>query len=83
MEDNGIPFFLLYCGPIVLKNINPSKLYHLLLHVACRIFCSDELAVTHNNVAKKYLEKFVFELPHLYEPKIQVIYVYAQFVTRG
>jgi len=43
------------------------------LHVACRILCNDELAVTHNNVVKKYLEKFVFELPHLYEPKIQVI----------
>jgi len=75
MESNGIPFFFFYCDPIVLKNIIPLKLYHhfLLLHVACRILCSDELAITHNNVAKKYLEKFVFELPHLYELKIQVI----------
>jgi len=67
--------FFFYCDPIVLKNIIPLKLYQhfLLLHVACRILCSDELAITHNNVAKKYLEKFVFELPHLYELNIQVI----------
>lgn len=68
-------FFLLYCGPIVLKDILPLKLYHhfLLLHVACRILCSDKLALTYNTIAKKYLEKFVLTLPHLYEPKIQVI----------
>lgn len=76
MESNRIPlFFLLYCGSIVLKNILSLKLCHhfLLLHVACRIFCSDELALTHNTIAKKYLEKIVLALPHLYEPKSQVI----------
>lgn len=68
-------FLLLYCGPIVLRDILPLKLYHhfLLLHVACRIFCNDELVLTHNTIAKKYLEKFVLALPYLYEPQFQVI----------
>jgi len=68
-------FFLLYCGPVVLKNILPQKLYDhfLLLHVACRILCSEELAVTHNSTAQKYLQKFVLLLPYLYEPQSQVM----------
>lgn len=52
-------FFLFCCGPIVLKNILPLKLYHhfLLLHVACRILCSDKLALTYNTIAKKIFRK--------------------------
>lgn len=68
-------FFLLYCGPVVLTNILSRKLYHhfLLLHVACRILCNDQLALTHKSIAKKYLKKFVLALSHLYGPQYQVI----------
>lgn len=39
-------FFLLYCGPIVLRGILKPDIYKhfLLLHTACRILCSEDLA---------------------------------------
>lgn len=63
-------FFLLYCGPIVLKSILPSNLYQhfMLLHVAFRILCSDELAISSNALAEKCLKKFVLASPLLYGP---------------
>lgn len=68
-------FFLLYCGPIVLKNIIPKDSYKhfLLLHVAFRILCSDDVAISLNSVAKKYLKKFVLALPLLYGTAAQVM----------
>lgn len=69
-------FFVLYCGPVVLKSIfNSSNQYQhfLLLHIALRILCSDELAVSCNALAKKYLKKFVLALPLLYGPASVVI----------
>lgn len=53
--------FLLYIGPIVLKNSLPCALYDhfLLLHVAARILCSEDWALRYNNYAKIYLEKYV------------------------
>lgn len=40
-------FFLLYCGPLVLKNILRRELYRhfLLLHVTFRILCSDQFKI--------------------------------------
>lgn len=71
-------FFLLYSGPIILKDILSSKLYDhfLLLHVACRILFSEELAVIHNAKTKKFLEIFVKVMPYLYGPQSQVINVH-------
>lgn len=71
-------FFLLYCGPIVLKDILSKKLYDhfMLLHVACRILCSEELAVIHNTMAKNFLKKFVLAMPYLYGPQSQVMNVH-------
>ena len=71
-------FFLLYCGPIVLKDILSKQLYDhfLLLHVACRILCSEELAISHNTMAKKFLKKFVMVMPYLYGPNSQVMNVH-------
>ena len=61
-------FFLLYCGPIVLKDILPETMYKhfLLLHVACRILCTEELAQRRNAYAKLYLRRFFEILPRLY-----------------
>jgi len=49
-------FFLLYCGPLVLKKILRPELYHhfQLLHVAFRILCSDQFR-QHNDFSKNYL----------------------------
>lgn len=68
-------FLLLYCGPIVLKNLLPKNLYKhfLLLHVACRILCTDELAQKYNTRAKLYLRRFVELLPYLYGTYITVL----------
>lgn len=69
---------MLYCGPIVLKDILSPTLYDdfLLFHVACRILCSEKFAITHNTLAKKFLRVFVKAMPHLYGQKSQVINVH-------
>lgn len=68
-------FFLLYCGPIVLKNILPKKLYNhfLLFHIACRILCSNNLALKFNTQAKKYLQHFVQLARYYYGKQCQIM----------
>ncbi|KYN20014.1 hypothetical protein ALC57_07643, partial [Trachymyrmex cornetzi] len=72
-------FFLLYCGPIVLKNILSKKLYNhfLLFHVACRILCSNELALKFNTQAKKYLESFVHLARYYYGKQSQTLNMHS------
>lgn len=67
--------FLLYIGPIVMKNIVGDHIYKhfLLLHVASRIMNSNELAETYNNNAKMYLHSFFSALPILYGPSSQTL----------
>lgn len=71
-------FFLLYCGPIILRDIISKNLYKhfLLLHFAFRILCSDQLAVLFNAKAKECLEKFVLLVPELYGKEAQVINIH-------
>lgn len=54
-------FFVLYCGPVVLKNVLPQEKYRhfLLLHVAVTIMASKVLIEKYLNVAKEALNKFV------------------------
>lgn len=61
-------FFLLYSGPIILKNIVDKKIYNhfLLLHVAFRILCDKELVVQWNSTAKHYLTCFFKLLSYYY-----------------
>lgn len=68
MEGNRIPIFLLYCGPIVLKNIRSKRLYKhfLLFHSACRILCTNEICVRLNQFAKEFLFAFVKGLVSFY-----------------
>ena len=68
-------FFTLYCGPIVLINVLPRKLYKhfLLFHVACRILCSDDICITFNGYAKEYLRAFFKGLKVFYGAKSQVL----------
>lgn len=48
-------FVLLYCGPVIFKNILPKDTYdHFLLFVvACRILHSKDLMITFNDYAKE------------------------------
>ena len=68
-------FFLLYSGPIVLKNILTPRLYQhfLLLHVACRILCDKEFAVSRNSIAKHYLVCFFKLLKYTYGTVSQIM----------
>lgn len=49
-------FFLLYCGPILLKIVLPTQLYHhyMFFHAACRILCSAPLVLQFTDKAKHF-----------------------------
>ncbi|XP_051155831.1 uncharacterized protein LOC127287930 [Leptopilina boulardi] len=68
-------FFLLYCGPVVLKYILQRRTYQhfLLLHVACRILCCDIFCLKYTSKAKQYLRIFFVALPSFYGKKSQVL----------
>lgn len=60
--------FLLYTGPVVLKDrLNPTKYEHFLsLHCAIRILCDAEICIVHNNFARELLIYFVKNYSKLY-----------------
>ena len=68
-------FFLLYCGPVVLKDVLLSKLYKhfLLLHVSCRILCSEKYCKKYRIAAKQYLVTFFQYLGEYYGPSSQTV----------
>lgn len=67
-------FLLLYAGPVVFKKKLPTTIYKhfLLLHVACRILFSNDIALKKVKHAKFYLENFVSIAPLLYTLKFVV-----------
>ncbi|XP_064463551.1 uncharacterized protein LOC135374544, partial [Ornithodoros turicata] len=60
--------FLLYAGPVALKQLLPDQLYEhfIVLHVATRILASPALYRTHNEYASRLLKYFVQEMGELY-----------------
>ena len=68
-------FFLIYCGPFVLKGLLTKRIYRhfLILHVALRILCSRTLAIEHNDIAKMYLRSFVKASKSIYGKTCLVI----------
>ncbi|CAD6222012.1 GSCOCG00005280001-RA-CDS, partial [Cotesia congregata] len=66
---------LLYAGPIVLKIVLDTAMYKhfMLLHVACRILCSEELAVSNVDYADELLKKFFVLMPTFYGEACQVM----------
>ena len=62
-------FFLLYCGPFVLKDILPVDQYEhfLYLFVAMRILCCKSLIKKFVSHAQIYLERFVLQSAILYK----------------
>lgn len=59
-KANEFNFFLLYCGPFVLKDILPDHLFQhfTLLHMAFRILSNDKTISLYKNNARQYLETF-------------------------
>ncbi|XP_063919114.1 uncharacterized protein LOC135134383 isoform X1 [Zophobas morio] len=62
-------FFLLYCGPLVLKNILEKEYYQhfLLLHCSVFILSNEELLRKYFLVAKEAIDKFIKLCPQLYD----------------
>ncbi|KAJ8681799.1 hypothetical protein QAD02_017591 [Eretmocerus hayati] len=75
---NKFTFFLLYCGPSVLKDILDEELYNhfMLLHVACRILCSRDYSKKYLPYAKDYLEGFVLLSEELYGLEFITLYIH-------
>jgi len=67
-------FFLLYSGPIALKNILSTTLYihFLLLHVATRLLCCSLKATVYTQYAKDLYRHFFSLLPQLYGNDSQI-----------
>ena len=68
-------FFLLYCGPVVLKAILREELYNhfLLLHAACRILCSKVICLKYLKQGKEYLTSFFIAMKDYYGDKSQIL----------
>ena len=60
--------FLLYSGPLILKDILPGELYQhfIYLHCGIKILCSKSLCIKYNNYASKLLRHFLKESRKLY-----------------
>ena len=60
--------FLMYYGPVVLRSVLPSKLYHhfMLLVVAITVLCSKVLCADMISYARRLLKEFVKQLTDLY-----------------
>lgn len=68
-------FMLLYGGPIILKFVLDTAAYKhfLLLHLICRILCSDELAVLNVDLTDKLLKKIFILMPKFFGQACQVM----------
>jgi hypothetical protein len=60
--------FLLYIGPVVLKNVLPTRMYNhfLIFHVAIKILATEGLCKEFNQYAKELLHLFVGQAKELY-----------------
>ncbi|XP_046408651.1 uncharacterized protein LOC124173179 isoform X1 [Ischnura elegans] len=69
-KANEFRLFLLYTGPYAVSSYVKQKLYDhfMILHVAIRILCSNEMAVGHCEYAKQLLHSFVSAMTMNYGP---------------
>lgn len=65
-KSTEFQFLLLYAGPVIFKKILPETVYKhfLLLHVGCRVLCSNELALPKLEHARYFLNLLV-NISHL------------------
>lgn len=70
--------FLLYTGPIVLKGLLRKTEYNnfLLLHMVCRLLCTESKAVMYVENAKEYLRAFCASSQEIYGEQFAVINVH-------
>lgn len=68
-------FFLLYCGPVIMKKLVRIDLlqHFLLFHTACRILCCKTLSILYTERAKEYLTSFFIAMKDFYGDKSQVL----------
>jgi hypothetical protein len=69
----------LYLSPVVLKKVLSQELYKhfLLFHAACRILCSEDLALKFNEQAAIYLSTFVRLSERYYGIQCQVLNMHS------
>ena len=72
-------FILLYCRPIILKDLLPIDQYNhfLYVHVALRILSSNKLCRISSLKAKDYLTRFILKCGKLYNLKSLVLNIHA------
>lgn len=70
--------FLLYIGPIVLKGLLRKTEYNhfLLLHIACRLLCTESKAIMYVENVKEYLRAFCASSQEIYGEEFAVINVH-------
>lgn len=71
-------FFLLYCGPVILRKLFSEQNacfydHFLLLHVAARILCSESFCYIYIMRAKNYLRTFFSSMQGFYGIKSQTV----------
>lgn len=78
-KDTELGLFLLYIGPIILKNRLPDKyLIHFnALHCAIRILCHKTDCIANNEYAKDLLIYFVKQSKHLYGQEFVIFNVHS------
>ena len=71
--------FLLYWGPVILKDVLPAPLYNhfLCLHLAMKILVTERLCYRYNDYSKLLLRHFVSESRKLYGPEFVVYNVHG------
>lgn len=67
-------FILLYAGPVIFKKVSKDEVFKhfMLLHVACRILFSKQLAMVQCPSAKYFLTLFVIIAPAIYKPEFVI-----------
>ena len=67
--------FLLFHGPIVMKDILPPHIYNnfLKLHIAIRILCDKKFYASFNHIAETLLKEFIEDVAEIYGEK-EVVY---------
>ena len=78
-EATGLRFFLLYCGPFIVKDLLSKGTYDRILnfHVAMRILCNEKLCQKFTQQAENCLIRFVLLCGKLYTSQSLILNVHS------